>query len=192
LSAVLSREEAPRAWLRYLLGGLLLAWLAGFFWFERQVRTAYPPQLVKTDAIVALTGGSGRISRAIKLLQQGQADRLLITGAHPETTVAQLSRQHRASKSLFACCIDIGRAAGDTIGNAAEAAIWVQNRGFASVRLVTSDYHMPRSLMEFRARMTGVTVVPDAVPGPRNWLRLASEYTKFLARSGWLWLRGVS
>lgn len=181
---------AQRVWLRYLLGLMALGWTAGFVWFSHAVEAMVPAPPQKTDAIVALTGGSGRISRAIAVLERREAQRLLITGAHPQTTAAQLARLNRTSPALFECCIDVGRAAGDTIGNAAEAAIWARDRGFSSVRLVTSDYHMLRSRMEFKARMPGVVVLADPVASNVGIITLAGEYSKYIARRAWLGLRG--
>ena len=55
---------------------------------------------------------------------------------------------------------DIDHAALDTIGNAEESAKWVNSHGYGRVIVVTNNYHMPRSLVEFEALL--------ARPGP--WL----------------------
>lgn len=179
-------------WLRFLLAALILAWVFGFGWFTRDIRAIAPAPTLRTDAIVVLTGGSGRIGHALELMRKKRATRLLITGAHPQTTLAQLAAQYSESGDLFSCCIDLGHVAGDTIGNAAEAASWVEDKGFASVRLVTSDYHMPRSLLEFRARLPQIVIVPDAVAGHASPVQLIMEYSKYVVRLSWLWLQQVA
>jgi len=63
--------------------------------------------------------------------------------------------------------------------------------GFRSVRLVTSSYHMPRSLLEFSRAMPGVRIVPHPVFADRvkqgQWLvwpgtanLIVGEYEKYL------------
>jgi uncharacterized SAM-binding protein YcdF (DUF218 family) len=54
----------------------------------------------------------------------------------------------RAPQSLFVCCVDLGYDAIDTVGNALETAKWVRAHNYRRVLVVTSNYHMPRSLLE--------------------------------------------
>jgi uncharacterized SAM-binding protein YcdF (DUF218 family) len=112
----------------------------GFLRFADSVTTLKPPPDPRADAIVVLTGGYQRIDQAVELLQKGAGKRLLISGVHPTTTRAQLRKMTQAAPELFACCVDIGYDALDTIGNAEEASNWIHAKGY--------KYHMPRSLSE--------------------------------------------
>lgn len=169
--------------------GLLFA---GFLRFADTVVSMQPPQMPRADAIVVLTGGYQRVEQALELLGQGAGTRLLISGAHPATSARQLSRLTKNSPALFACCVDMGYRALDTIGNAAEAARWIADHKYRSVLVVTNNYHMPRSLLELRRADSATEFIAyPVVTGDlkvKNWfvdpgvLRvLLSEYMKVSA-----------
>lgn len=137
---------------RLIMAGILViaVLFGGFLWFVNSVSSLKAPDGVKADAIVVLTGGYLRIEQALGLLRDGAGQRLLISGAHPSTTPAQIRRVTQASPDLFTCCVDIGYDAIDTIGNANEITRWIHDHGYKSVLVVTNNYHMLRSLHELR------------------------------------------
>jgi uncharacterized SAM-binding protein YcdF (DUF218 family) len=160
---------------------ILLIWLLGFAVFV--VALPGPAGRERTDAIVVLTGGPGRIQRGLDHLERGDARRLLVSGVDPSVRVEELASLQDAPRHLFECCVDLGKDAVDTRSNAAEAARWLERQRFASVRLVTSDWHMPRARFELeRAVGPGVRIVPDAVDSAPGLVALFSEYNKFLLR----------
>ncbi|MFN3636560.1 MAG: YdcF family protein [Rhizobium rhizophilum] len=152
-AGLFARKGLIRRALRY--GGMLVilcvaVLVAGFLVFADSVTGMRPPETVKADAIVVLTGGYQRIEQAIDLLKRGYGERLLISGVNPATTPGQIRKATRTSPDIFECCVDIGYGAIDTIGNANETAIWIRDKGYRSVLVVTSNYHLARSLMELR------------------------------------------
>lgn len=196
VSGLFDARARRRAWKAGLLAsGLAVAvaaWIAGFVWFAGQIPDRVADPARKTDAIVVLTGGTERISTGLRLLAEGLGKRLLITGVHRDVDVPELLRLTPDAAPALSCCIDLGYQAGDTLGNAVEAARWMRAKGFHSLRLVTASYHLPRSLLEFRRAMPGVEIVPHpvfpaSVQGDDWWRRPASlwvvgeEYTKYLA-----------
>ena len=143
------------------------------------------------DAIVALTGGDARLVKAMKLLTDGRGKRLLISGVDSAVTRNELFAQIKGRRELFDCCVDLGRTATNTIGNAYEAAAWVEKNKYQSVILVTAAYHMPRSRMELEATMPNIHLITQPVfpedLDTKDWLGdrqsawvLVSEYTKYL------------
>ena len=142
---------------------------------------------------MALTGPSAeRVNVAVRLLEQGKGRRLLISGVNREVRRQELRALTPGSNRLFNCCVDLGFEAEDTSGNAREIAAWARTKGYDSLIVVTSDYHMPRSLVEIRAAAPGVTLTPYAVSTPslddsRWWRaavtarRMTLEYMKYLA-----------
>lgn len=141
----------------------------------------------RADGIVALTGETTRLNPAIALLEHGGGKRLLITGVNPLTTKNQLRRLLKGGLT-FDCCVDLGFRAADTRGNAQEAAAWAALHRYTSLVVVTADYHMPRSLLEFSLAMPKVRLIPYAVapdqaerPWPRKIPRLLYEYAKYVA-----------
>ncbi len=123
----------------------------GFLWFADSVATMRPPEGARADAIIVLTGGYQRIDQAVGLLRDKVGKRLLISGVNPSTTRAQIRKMTQSSPDLFACCVDMGYKAIDTIGNANEAAGWIRDKGYTSIVVVTNNYHMHRSLHELRS-----------------------------------------
>ncbi len=123
----------------------------GFLWFADSVATMRPPEGARADAIIVLTGGYQRIDQAVGLLRDKVGKRLLISGVNPSTTRAQIRKMTQSSPDLFACCVDMGYKAIDTIGNANEAAGWIRDKGYTSIVVVTNNYHLHRSLHELRS-----------------------------------------
>lgn len=146
-----------------------------FLRFVEQITALQPPENPKADAIVVLTGGAQRIDQAVELLKTGAGERLLISGVHPATTGNQIARNTQSSQSLFECCVDIGHQALDTIGNANETVRWIRDNAYRKVLVVTTNYHMPRSLQELRRVDNQTDFVPYPVVSSdlkaRNWLR---------------------
>lgn len=169
-----------------------LAWAGGFVWFACDIPERVDDPAAATDAIVVLTGGSRRLGEGISLLLQGRAKKLFVSGVHRGVDVAEILRAAQQTPQEVRCCIALGYAADNTAGNAAETAQWMREQGFRSLRLVTASYHLRRAMLEFRAAMPGVAVVPhpvfpDSFPAREWWTRngavalAAGEYTKYLA-----------
>ena len=142
---------------------LMVFILVGFVRFAMAVSDYETAKDARADAIVVLTGGGLRIEAGLRLLQNGQGKRLLISGVNPNTSARAIEARFPNYQALFACCIDLDRLAMDTAQNATETAKWVGQHGYQSLIVVTSDYHMPRSLMEMSAAMPEILLVPHAV-----------------------------
>ena len=181
---------AAGALLAVLVAGLV-AWAAGFAWFARLAAAAPEDPDSPTEAIVVLTGGSLRLTTGLNLLAEARGEKLFVSGVYRGVDVAELLRASRLAPAAVECCIVLGYAADDTRGNAAETAAWLRQEGYDSFRLVTANYHMPRSLLEFRRTLPDARIVPHPV-APANvhvdrWWRwpgttilLVSEYNKYL------------
>jgi uncharacterized SAM-binding protein YcdF (DUF218 family) len=126
------------------------------------------------------------------LLAAGYGKRLLISGVHPTNDASDISRSLPDSQSLMGCCVDLDRSAVNTRSNAAETRRWARERGFRSLIVVTSNYHMPRATVELSHAMPDIVLIPFAVVGDKwrdePWwtngatLRLLlSEYVKYVA-----------
>ncbi|HXS41558.1 MAG TPA: YdcF family protein [Stellaceae bacterium] len=166
-------------------------WLLGLWRFAASMPQTVDDPARRTDAIVVLTGGSLRVESGLKLLAAGMAKKLFVSGVYRGVDVSALLHVSRQAPESVACCIVLGHAAADTLGNAKETAEWMSAEGFHSLRLVTANYHMPRSLLEFSRAMPDVEIVPNPVfpefLSERPWWRsrraatlIASEYSKYL------------
>lgn len=167
---------------------LVLLYALGFVFFAFTLGSPAPAGAQQADAAVVLTGGSGRIEHGINVLRNGQAGRLLIAGADPAVTKADLARRISGSRSLFKCCVDLGSESVDTRSNAEEAARWMGKHHFRSLRLITSDWHMRRARYEFdRVLGSKYRVESDAVPTEPGFVTLFGEYNKYLLRRLAVW-----
>jgi uncharacterized SAM-binding protein YcdF (DUF218 family) len=167
--------------IRRLFSLALIAWLLGFAIFV--VALPRPANDGKTDAIVVLTGGKGRIQRGLDQLAKGNGKRLLVSGVDPTVRLEELAQLQKAPRRLFECCVDLGKEAVDTRSNAAEAARWLKAKRYRSVRLVTTDWHMPRARFELERQVGDtVAITPDAVDSAPGFVSLFAEYNKYLLR----------
>lgn len=161
----------------------VLLWAIGFVLFVAMLPG--PAEEQKTDAIVVLTGGPGRIQRGISLLQAGKAKRMLVSGVDRRVKPHELAAEYDAPRRLFDRQIDLGHESVDTRTNAAEAADWLGKRGYRSVRLVTTDWHMARARFDLRQAVgPDVSVIADAVPSEPQLVPLLKEYNKYVLRRG--------
>jgi uncharacterized SAM-binding protein YcdF (DUF218 family) len=145
-------------------GLLLVAWLGGLVWFVAGLDAPPLDPDKPTDAIVVLTGGSQRLETGLAALEAGKARKLFVSGVHPGVSAADMFRGDPAASPLLACCIVLGHAADNTVGNAVETADWLRAEGYHSLRLVTANYHMRRALLEFRRVLpSGLVILPDPV-----------------------------
>ncbi|PTM40831.1 YdcF family protein [Bosea sp. 124] len=170
----------------------LVVFGCGYLRFASGIVSREPVAVPRTDAIVVVTGGSQRVGDAIGLLGAERGSRLLISGVNEKTSREELAKLNPSSRELLACCVDLDYRARNTIGNAIEARRWVRSHGFRSLLVVTSNYHMPRTIAEFAHAMPGIRLVPhpvvtDQIDTAGWWNRwstvkvLMPEYAKYLA-----------
>jgi uncharacterized SAM-binding protein YcdF (DUF218 family) len=179
---------------------LALIWTCGLFAFAARVQQSTPAvDPAPADGIVALTGANSneRIRAAVTLLSDGLGRRVLVSGVNREVSREQLRTASRTVRRLYDCCVDLGFTADDTVGNARETAEWAKAMGFHSLIIVTSDYHMPRAMLELRAVLPPPVTTLQAYSAPtpslknRRWWRspgparlMVVEYCKYLAILG--------
>ncbi|MGI8524626.1 MAG: YdcF family protein [Pseudolabrys sp.] len=173
-----------------VFGGLLTLAI-GFGWFVLQISDEEAQLDRKVDGIVVLTGAASRIPDAIVLLNSQRGRRLLITGVHRTTSAREIAQLMALNEKVFACCIDLDRSALNTLGNAIEAKRWAREKGFNSLIVVTSNWHMPRAMAELEHQLPDVTLVPFPVVSEKAkndpwWSNaattrlLVSEYLKYV------------
>jgi uncharacterized SAM-binding protein YcdF (DUF218 family) len=170
---------------------LLTAWAGGFIFYTLSTLTSYPHQPEQTtDAIVVLTGGSERVEQGLGLFAAGKARHLFISGVHEDVRKNEITALWHGETALPPCCITLGHEATTTAQNAQEVRKWLAEQKYNSIRLVTSDYHMNRALLELKHALPGVEILPhpivqsDINKGTRHyWEILFGEYHKALLRT---------
>jgi uncharacterized SAM-binding protein YcdF (DUF218 family) len=160
----------------------------GFVLFAFTLGKPAPATASATDAAVVLTGGSGRIEHAIDVLREGKAKRLLVAGADPSVTKADIARRLGGRRKLIQCCVDLGSESVDTRSNAEEAGRWLAKHKYKSLRLITSDWHMRRARYEFEKVLgSSYLLTTDAVRTEPSFVTLFGEYNKYLLRRLAVW-----
>ena len=170
------------------VAGLALA--LGFLWFVWRLPAEEITLNRDADGIVVLTGGASRISDAIELLAAGHGRRLLISGANRSTNQSEIARLNPEFARVVGCCVDFDRSL-NTLGNAIETRRWAQSRGFRSLIVVTSSYHMPRAMAEIAHQLPDATLIAFPVVSDRRrsepwWTNAATirfmvtEYLKYM------------
>ena len=167
-----------------VLGFFIIIWCLGFLLFI----DAIPKEKKEGDyaeAAVVLTGGSKRIEEGVYLLNEQYVGKLFITGVNNKQTLPVLKEIYDFDVA------DIGTNATSTRGNAIEAREWIEQNNVTTILLVTANYHMPRSMLEFRSRISGVKITPHPVFPEKFYVDrwwfdkhtaflVVSEYNKFM------------
>jgi uncharacterized SAM-binding protein YcdF (DUF218 family) len=182
------------------LAVIALIWASGLFAFAARVQQSTPQATpAAADGIVALTGANSneRIAAAVQLLTERKGRRVLVSGVNRDVSREQLRTATGAVRRLYDCCVDLGFTAADTVGNARETAEWAKAMRYRRLTIVTSDYHMPRAMLELRAVLRPPAMnlqtyaVPTAALKARHWWNspgavrlMVVEYSKYLAILG--------
>ncbi|WP_417316788.1 YdcF family protein [Emcibacter sp.] len=168
----------------YFSISLFLIWLGGFSWFLHGLSAEPVLSPQRTDAIVVLTGGRNRLDEAVKLLQEKLGEKLFISGVNEIVREEELYKYLGSGEQLAGCCIEVGREARNTEGNARETALWMSRNHYRSLRLVTSLEHMPRAMVEMKRFMPRLEIVGHPVgnwrPENTKFYSLAREYNKYV------------
>ncbi|WP_236864937.1 YdcF family protein [Candidatus Hydrogenosomobacter endosymbioticus] len=129
-----------------------LFWACGFFLFAYMVQGYdVPSDMVKTDGIIVFTGDMYRVEESIRLFNsQNPKPMLRISGVREDCIASIKGRSEKISSDN----------AKDTICNFALSAQWIEENNLHSVRIVTSNYHIPRcAIISMLFWPTGVTKV---------------------------------
>jgi uncharacterized SAM-binding protein YcdF (DUF218 family) len=172
-----------------LLGAIILG--LGFVWFVQHLPKGETTIAQVADGIVVLTGRASRIADAIELLAAKRGKRLLISGVYPTTTAHAIARLMPEHRQWFDCCVDLDHSAVNTVGNAIQARNWVKKYNFKSLIIVTSNYHMPRAMVELahqmpEAELIAFPIAPERIrieswwTSPPTTRMLFAEYLKYL------------
>jgi uncharacterized SAM-binding protein YcdF (DUF218 family) len=197
-SRISFKDQHPPGFGRRIMHGFLLVlvvWLAGFLAFAAAIPATVRNAEQPVDAIVVLTGGDVRLAEGFSLLDRGVAKKMLISGVSSgvdmPALLQTLNGAPQPTQAVLDCCVTLGYDARSTEGNARESLRWLGENNFTTIRLVTANYHMNRSLLEFRRVMPQITIIPNPVfprqmqepywfAQPSTVFLLFNEYHKYL------------
>lgn len=172
--------------MRRILASIFLLWVGGFLWFALSLPKPADDEVAQ--AVIVPTGGTGRIAAGLDVLNRDLAPIMLVSGVDTDVKPGEFAAEFGVSELRMECCITLGFQAVDTHSNAEEIASWVKEREVTTLRLVTTDWHMPRAAMELERMLPdNVSVIRDAVPSEPGMPILFVEYHKLLAS----WFAGL-
>lgn len=167
---------------------IVFAWILGLAYFNYTINSYKVDTTTKTDAIIVLTGGRNRISEAVNLLNKGLAEKLFISGVQKDISLEEIQKAGVGTNTKGEIALEDNSI--NTVENAIESSKWIKENHVKSIRLVTSNYHIPRSVSEFSVRnpKTKIIINPvyseyvskDVWKNSGSFWLIFSEYNKYL------------
>ena len=179
-----------------VIASIIGLWIYGLAKFVDNLPGVSSDDNSVTDGIVIFTGGTMRLEEGIRLLNEGKADRLLVSGVGERTSLdVMLMLSGKLPDNILELKekIDLGYEAKNTRGNAVEVTKWVKDHNYKTIRLVTANYHMPRSYFELSNEMPDVQIIknpvfPEEIKHEKWWRNgltkriMMLEYNKYIIR----------
>ena len=153
---------------------------------------------IEIPNIVILTGGANRIKDGLKIIQDFKNSKninykILVSGTGMGFTKSSLKKKlgPNFNSQLIQCCIDLDGVSKNTLTNASETFKWTSKNDIKEFILITSNYHMPRAILEFKNVMPNLKIYTYAISPKKhdieNWLSsfqtfslVFTEYCKFI------------
>lgn len=128
----------------------------------------------RADAIVVVSGGdtSSRTQTGINLYENGWAPKLIFSGAAYDKSGpsnAEVMQRQALEQGVPAADISIDRLSENTAENAKNTASILRSEQRKKVIVVTSRYHMKRTLLEFRANAPQVEFRGHPAAADNQW-----------------------
>lgn len=150
------------------------------FVFDARKIENLPPNLVCED-IVVLTGGKNRIKLAFDSVKKFHAKNILISGVYKRTKLEDILCNAGVIGDVS---VVLGYKALNTEGNAKEVREVADELGMKEIILITSDYHMFRSLHEVRKYNKNLKIHPLKVRSDFNFKFIKLCFKEFYRSSG--------
>ena len=151
--------------------------------------------------IVILTGGTNRIKDGLKIIEDFKKSKkinskILVSGTGMGFTKSSLKKKlgPNFNPKLIKCCVDLDSVSKNTFTNASETFKWAKKNDIKEFILITSNYHMPRAILEFKNIMPKLKIYTYAIIPKKhnieNWLNsyetfnlIFTEYCKYIFAS---------
>ena len=166
--------------------------------FKKNILSLTKYNNIESPNIVILTGGANRIKDGLKIIEDFKNSknikyRILVSGTGMGFTKSSLKKKlgPNFNPQLIQCCIDLDDISKNTLTNASETFKWTSKNDIKEFILITSNYHMPRAILEFKNVMPNLKIYTYAITPKKhdieNWLSsyqtfslVFTEYCKFI------------
>lgn len=166
--------------------------------FKKNILSLTKYNNIESPNIVILTGGANRIKDGLKIIEDFKNSKninykILVSGTGMGFTKSSLKKKlgPNFNSQLIQCCIDLDGVSKNTLTNASETFKWTSRNDIKEFILITSNYHMPRAILEFKNVMPNLKIYTYAITPKKhdieNWLSsyqtfslVFTEYCKFI------------
>ncbi len=171
-----------KIFLIFSLSSILTMFLVELFNFKENILSFEKYNNKKSSNIVILTGAANRIKDGLKIIDGFEKlkiinYKILVSGTGKGFSKNSLIRQISPDldPSLIECCIYLDSVSKNTSTNAIETYKWAKKNDVKEFILITSNYHMPRAILEFKNVMPSHKIYTFPIT-PRkhnieNWMR---------------------
>ena len=132
---------------------------------------SYRQNTQKTDAIVVLAGGKGRVEEGVRLFRAHRAEFLFFVGVDPSVRKSDLYRPKPGDPSADNVILE--KSSRNTLENSIFGRDVIVRSGVHSILLITSRYHLKRASILFRNSLPkDITIIPypvDSVNLKESW-----------------------
>ncbi len=139
-----------RAYIVFLV--FLAILLYQFVGFATSLSRFRPTEAGRADAIVVLTGGTGRAEAGLKLLRTGVADLLILSGVDKDADVDSIFLEPLSAEEKARIVLE--KHSTSTLENAREIKKLTEKLHLSSIVLITSVYHMRRAQFVFEKTLS--------------------------------------
>ena len=177
---------------------IIIYFFVGLFNYKERILSV-KEHSIKASNIVILTGGSNRIKDGLKIISNFDNSvimniKLLISGTGKGFTISNVKKllpKNEYLKIFIKCCVKLDSQSQNTYSNAIETFKWAKKNNIENFILITSNYHMPRAVLEFKALMPDFKIIIYPITPKKhdinNWIYsfetfslIFIEYFKFL------------
>ena len=169
--------------------------------FKKNILSLAEYSNIESSNIVILTGGANRIKDGLKIIEDFKNSKninykILVSGTGMGFTKSSLKKKlgPNFNSQLIQCCIDLDGISKNTSTNAIETFKWASKNDIKEFILITSNYHMPRAILEFNNIMPNLKIYTYAIIPEKhnieNWLSsyqtfslIFKEYCKYIVAS---------
>ena len=166
--------------------------------FKERILTLQKDPINLSSKVVILTGGTNRIKEGFEVIYK--LDKKSITNLNVLVSgtgkgFSKLSLQEKLNPGfdlrLIECCVELDSVSQNTYSNAIETSKWVSKNNIEEILLITSNYHIPRSILEFQNKMPNLKILYYPIIPKKhqinNWLKsfetfslIFIEYCKYI------------
>ena len=169
--------------------------------FKESILSHTKYNIKESPNIVILTGGTNRIKDGLKIIEDFKKSKkinskILVSGTGMGFTKSSLKKKlgPNFNPKLIQCCVDLDSVSKNTFTNASETFKWAKKNDIKEFILITSNYHMPRAILEFKNIMPKLKIYTYAIIPKKhnieNWLNsyetfnlIFTEYCKYIFAS---------